>query len=222
VNSYSRNRAKGLCRCGNVPEVGKKSCSECLQEMRHKYDTCKANGICTSCCKHPIVSEKAYCVGCLERQKKQRERLKAKKLCWSCRAPSAPGKTACQTCLDKKCRQAATRRAQGQCRCGQPARTNRAQCQRCVDNTPGDGHGLTRLEALALLEKQNHLCLICRKHLNSIGPGKDGGQVDHCHVTGRVRGVLCMVCNLTAGQVEKLLRTNTLFNFIDHVGENPP
>jgi len=55
-------------------------------------------------------------------------------------------------------------------------------------------YGLT-LEAYdALLAAQDFGCAICGK--------PDPDNVDHDHVTGRVRGILCWNCNIAIGQVE--------------------
>ena len=50
---------------------------------------------------------------------------------------------------------------------------------------------LSRSEYDALLSKQRGLCAIC---------GSDGQlHVDHNHITGQVRGLLCRTCNLGLG-----------------------
>ena len=43
-----------------------------------------------------------------------------------------------------------------------------------------------------LLATQSNQCAICRS--------PEPGCVDHCHVTGRVRGILCRSCNIALGQ----------------------
>jgi hypothetical protein len=51
---------------------------------------------------------------------------------------------------------------------------------------------------LGLLEKQNGSCAIC----NRTDSGSHCSQrlfVDHCHVTGKVRGLLCHHCNSALG-----------------------
>ena len=51
----------------------------------------------------------------------------------------------------------------------------------------------------ALLVEQGGVCAICR----SDSPGKrwDRFAIDHCHETGKVRGLLCGPCNVSIGQI---------------------
>jgi hypothetical protein len=53
-----------------------------------------------------------------------------------------------------------------------------------------------------MLANQNGVCKICNK------PCKSGKSlaVDHCHETGRVRGLLCAKCNTNLGRIEAYLR----------------
>jgi len=57
-------------------------------------------------------------------------------------------------------------------------------------------YGLTRDIYETMLSAQNHCCAIC---------GIDAGKlqkalsVDHCHITGLVRGLLCSGCNFALG-----------------------
>ena len=58
-------------------------------------------------------------------------------------------------------------------------------------------YGMTFEKYEAMLDEQNNVCAICsspppdhhKKRLN----------IDHCHTTGRVRGLLCDVCNRALG-----------------------
>ncbi|MFI7289165.1 endonuclease VII domain-containing protein [Streptomyces anulatus] len=54
------------------------------------------------------------------------------------------------------------------------------------------GCGLAPAEPDALIAAQRGVCRIC-----PIAPAE---HVDHCHETGRVRGVLCFSCNAALGQ----------------------
>ena len=50
------------------------------------------------------------------------------------------------------------------------------------------------------LERQNGVCAICRKPENKTINGKLLRlAVDHCHDTGKVRGLLCQACNRGIG-----------------------
>lgn len=56
--------------------------------------------------------------------------------------------------------------------------------------------GLTEAKYNAALEKQAFKCALC----TSPQPGGVGDwHIDHCHKTGRVRGLLCKNCNLGLG-----------------------
>lgn len=56
-------------------------------------------------------------------------------------------------------------------------------------------YGLTRDEYEAMHEAQGGLCAICRRPQGS----NRELAVDHCHDTGRVRGLLCWNCNSAIG-----------------------
>lgn len=65
-------------------------------------------------------------------------------------------------------------------------------------------YGVTQERYQELLEAQSHRCAIC-----GAGSGwrhRQSGElkklaVDHCHETGRVRGLLCDACNLGIGKL---------------------
>jgi len=58
-------------------------------------------------------------------------------------------------------------------------------------------YGLEVADYEAMLAAQNGLCALCGGP-----PGKYRMAVDHCHQTGRVRGLLCNGCNRSLGWVE--------------------
>ena len=49
-----------------------------------------------------------------------------------------------------------------------------------------------------LLESQNYRCAICKSKETGT-PGRKHFNIDHCHKTGKIRGLLCRYCNLLLG-----------------------
>lgn len=58
-------------------------------------------------------------------------------------------------------------------------------------------YGITQVEYDAMLVAQGGLCQICRTDTPS--SRRKWFDVDHCHSTGRVRGLLCEICNRVVG-----------------------
>ena len=56
-------------------------------------------------------------------------------------------------------------------------------------------YGISRVEFMALFEKQVYRCAIC--YTDKFGP--KGPMIDHDHSTGKIRGILCKNCNITLG-----------------------
>lgn len=65
-----------------------------------------------------------------------------------------------------------------------------------------------------MVNEQNNLCKVCGK------PGDESNKnsvlhIDHCHSTGRVRGLLCDNCNRALGMVkEDIVILEALINYI--------
>lgn len=64
-------------------------------------------------------------------------------------------------------------------------------------------YGLTRDQFFAMLRAQDNLCVCCDASLRG---GKET-QVDHDHATGKVRGLLCLNCNIAIGMVRESTET---------------
>lgn len=60
-------------------------------------------------------------------------------------------------------------------------------------------YGITESEYTSMLEIQNGCCKICDKHFSKLGRTL---CVDHCHRTGKIRGLLCDKCNRALGAFE--------------------
>jgi hypothetical protein len=61
-------------------------------------------------------------------------------------------------------------------------------------------YGITQEQFDAMLERQGNRCAICRTDTPCPTSGK-AWHIDHCHETGRVRGLLCNSCNRGIGQL---------------------
>jgi hypothetical protein len=73
-------------------------------------------------------------------------------------------------------------------------------------------YGLTKDEVHVMMEERNGKCDIC----NSVSDHFSNKlNVDHCHETGKVRGMLCFSCNVMLGQVKD--DTNRLKKAIEYL-----
>jgi hypothetical protein len=57
-------------------------------------------------------------------------------------------------------------------------------------------YGLTKEMFETMLVRQNNCCVICKK---SEPGGRGMWHVDHSHLTGKIRGLLCAKCNQGLG-----------------------
>lgn len=74
-------------------------------------------------------------------------------------------------------------------------------------------YGLTQQEYDQKLESQGGGCAICG---DKFADSQDRNlNVDHCHTTGKIRGLLCSRCNLTLGKVED--RVDLLLSAIEYL-----
>lgn len=60
--------------------------------------------------------------------------------------------------------------------------------------------GLTHEQYEEMLKLQNGVCLICKRY--RIASNKHHMVIDHCHKTGKIRGILCNWCNRGIGLFE--------------------
>lgn len=57
-------------------------------------------------------------------------------------------------------------------------------------------YNINQEQFIKLLSRQNNQCGICNTILDS---KKSGMNIDHCHETNKIRGILCRKCNLSLG-----------------------
>jgi len=75
-------------------------------------------------------------------------------------------------------------------------------------------YGITPQTWDKIFESQGRKCQICLTH----EPGKRGWHIDHCHLTLKVRGILCMNCNTLLGQAKDSVEI--LGRAIEYLKEN--
>lgn len=78
----------------------------------------------------------------------------------------------------------------------------RMQCKTCVRTRRhwwllAKRYGVSKDQFMRLLQEQNGVCAICKCEMASARFKRP--SVDHCHKTGRVRGLLCSCCNTGLG-----------------------
>lgn len=79
--------------------------------------------------------------------------------------------------------------------------------------------GIIKADYEIMLAKQNNVCAICKKP-ERMAQKKSRGitshlSVDHCHLTKKIRGLLCRRCNAALGGFNDCI--NTLQSAIDYI-----
>lgn len=60
-------------------------------------------------------------------------------------------------------------------------------------------YGITIEDRDLMFIEQDGCCKICKKHEDEVSRSL---HIDHCHATGRVRGLLCFKCNSLIGMAQ--------------------
>lgn len=87
---------------------------------------------------------------------------------------------------------------------------------RVRDSTLKRKYGLTVDDYNKLLESQGGVCQVCKNP-----PTNRRLAVDHCHTTGKIRGLLCQACNVSIGKMREspdLIRR--LANYVEDHHQN--
>jgi hypothetical protein len=71
-------------------------------------------------------------------------------------------------------------------------------------------YGISKAEYDALYEKAEGKCMTCRSDEELV--------IDHCHTTGKVRGLLCHSCNVSLGHAKD--NRGILYNMIEYLEES--
>ncbi len=75
-----------------------------------------------------------------------------------------------------------------------------SECKEChVNRRYLRLYGITRQQAIDLLEHQGGVCGCCQKEVFFTDRRT---HVDHCHTTGDVRGIICHHCNTMLGNAK--------------------
>ncbi len=80
-------------------------------------------------------------------------------------------------------------------------------------------YGISVEEYDLLLEKQNGVCAICQKPEAVVDPRYLTPRklaVDHCHKSGKIRGLLCYACNTSIGKFGDDIET--IKNILTYLG----
>lgn len=83
--------------------------------------------------------------------------------------------------------------------------TMRAQCRPCREHVKWKSfiqrtYGITAEEYYDMLAAQDNKCAICEsEEVNNSRVTSNKLFIDHCHDTGKVRGLLCSKCNHSIG-----------------------
>lgn len=65
-------------------------------------------------------------------------------------------------------------------------------------------YGISMADYERMDAEQGGVCAICkREQMQQTRNGTKPLHVDHCHTTGKVRGLLCKECNTALGHIEK-------------------
>jgi hypothetical protein len=130
-------------------------------------------------------------------------------LCRFCDKSAIEGRNRCTDCLAKTVRRAKQRYneriANNQCPlCGKEPVDNKRFCQECLYKETASDFGIS-IEEVARLRKLP--CEVCGETERTV--------LDHDHVTGATRGILCNGCNAALGFVKE--NTKTLQSLISYI-----
>lgn len=81
-------------------------------------------------------------------------------------------------------------------------------------------YGITTQQRDDMIEAQSYKCKICHTQFEGKGRAQFAPCIDHCHITGVVRGILCNRCNVGLGWFKD--STDNLLSAIEYLNQIPP
>jgi len=108
-------------------------------------------------------------------------------------------------------------------------KTNGKKCYVCIPDEEArkrfSGYGVTQPKFDAMLAFQCNSCAICKKNFSEM-PLKRASHykwrqdfnIDHDHITGKVRGLLCNSCNSGLGHIERAWFVSSALEYL----QSPP
>jgi hypothetical protein len=97
----------------------------------------------------------------------------------------------------KGCRNDSTRKWEAK-HSGEPRNRKKVEYSKARDYILKHRYGISQQDYDDLLASQKHRCAICKRDANEMTYHL---HVDHCHTSGKVRGLLCSPCNVYLGYV---------------------
>jgi len=78
---------------------------------------------------------------------------------------------------------------------------NKRTCNTCRNGL--SRYNMTKVDMQEMHHAQDGGCYLCDKPIEMFIRGQDNcGYIDHCHTTGKVRHILCHICNTLIGAIE--------------------
>ncbi len=164
----------------------------------------------------PIDNQRRLCRCCQETKSAKefyKQGVYIATVCWACAAtlPEVPTTMKrCSRCLEVKELPAfnfVKGKPHSYCRdCQHQYRNSRHDPHKRRDENLRRNYGIASAEYEAMLARQGGVCAACGQPEIATDPYTKQTKnlaVDHCHVTGQIRELLCETCNKILGYIEK-------------------
>lgn len=101
---------------------------------------------------------------------------------------------------------------------------SRKKTQSCRQYHLRTTYGMTVEEYDAMFAAQGGVCAICKTYPKQSKSGRNRNlSVDHCHATGKIRGLLCYHCNHILGNaLENIERLRAAISYLEKYSDAPP